>query len=179
MIHKVELITNKERVQLNPISFTSGYNCLIGENGSGKSTILKSIVESTKKRHDWVQGKDIKIECDETSIQYFDSEKSNPRTLSHFGNDIFFQVKSMYMSHGEALALVHLNTNFSNDTCLLLDEPESGLDIGNIINVREKLVNMECQVIVATHHPLLMVGNVIELTPHYHQYVKGCFNKFI
>ena len=147
------------------ISFGPGLNAVVGPNGSGKSSLLKAIYDcpDCKKKNN-----------DETRYHYFDSETMNP----HRAEDPFrgrvgsiIRVRAMFSSHGETMRDVLRYMSFKPGDCLLLDEPETGLDLKWIIKIRKGLEGVAqngCQIILASHHPVFFSDmNIIELKRDY------------
>lgn len=154
-LQSIEFCDNcQKRIKRSGLSFDPGYNVLIGPNGSGKSSILFAIVQC-KRCAKGLTGR--------PEYRFFDAEKQNPRTQSYLEN--LFQVQAMFRSHGQTMQAVW--ANFPQTNILILDEPETALDIDGIFVLRDKLLMWEGQVIIASHNPILWLGNCMELEEGY------------
>lgn len=157
------------------IQFRPGLNVVIGPNGSGKSSLLKAIYECDDCR---------KINSKETHYRYFDSETMNPhRSEEHFKGIVgsIIRVRAMFSSHGETMRDVLCYMDFKPGDCLLFDEPESGHDFNWVLRIRQgmnKILQMGCQVIAASHHPLFWdAEHLIELKRGYKKRVLDNYRK--
>lgn len=149
------------------IKFLPGLNFLVGDNGIGKSSIIREIGGTHLIK------KSITVHATgELTSQYFDTEKMNPRVAGSV--DSVFSVYSRFMSHGECLDVVlrhfEVPTKSKNGNRLLLvDEPESGLSPWKQKELLDLYVkhSKKIQIIIATHSMIFTranVGRLIELT---------------
>jgi Fe-S cluster assembly ATPase SufC len=152
------------------IRFVPGLNVLVGPNGSGKSTILRALHTCS----------DCRIENHaETATQYFNAELMNPhREDQPPGNirNMILKTRGGFSSHGEILKTAMFSLSLYPGETFLVDEPESGQDLAGVQRIRqgfEELCESGVQVVVATHHPLLMQDvNLIELQSGYAERVR-------
>lgn len=172
--------------------FTKKVTIVIGENGSGKSTFLELIATgcgfnvnggnanhvfgSDKRsplsgfiRFSWLpkvtRGFFMRAESFFTFSQYID-------TLAKDDRDVYkaYGGKSLTShSHGESFLALFLN-RFSENSIFIIDEPEAALSpIRQIafINIIKNLEKKNCQLIIATHSPLIMAypnAQLVELS---------------
>lgn len=147
------------------LEFASGYNCITGEIGSGKTVLLNAIqsckdcaVVSKQK------GKIYYFFTEYHDIRYFVFSKSLASHTPTLAPDTLKKVEAFSQcSHGEgnfklftsslkALALKKGDT-------LLVDEPEAGLDLFAAIDAADSLNDLckdGIQIIVTTHHPMFV-----------------------
>ena len=159
------------------LRFNSQVTFFVGENGTGKSTLLEAIAVSmgfnaeggsrdfsfsTKDTHSdlcdlittikTIRPKDgffLRAESFYNTASYLD----NNSTLLRYGGTSFHE-----QSHGEAfLSLVE--NRFEGSGLYLLDEPEAALSPQRLMTLMvdiNQLVNKNSQFIIATHSPILM-----------------------
>lgn len=131
------------------IEFKDNITLLVGDQGVGKSTILKTLQKF--KNHKDI----ITIETNgKVSTLSFDTEKDNPRMQGSLGNDPMFQVVSMFSSHGETILPLMEHITKEKDRLIMIDEPESGLSIRSqyqLVKFLKKAAKNGCQLLIATH----------------------------
>ena len=140
------------------LQFDDGLNVIVGENGSGKSSILQLMIEKHDKelaQTDYEQG---------ANFKFLDTEKCNPRIKSYISDlTLQYDVCSRFMSHGEAMLPLILAAKGFKDIVLIVDEPEAGISLKNqkkIIDAFKKIADKNaCQIIVTTHS-YVMIKNV-------------------
>ncbi len=138
--------------------FRPGVNLLVGDQGCGKSSLLKAIhiggctgkdFGSEKKLRDTVL-----LEASAIQMYKFDFEKDNPRTLSYFDKNIQFQIASMWASHGECTrTIIRALEEVAGSLCLM-DEPDMALSIRScnmLVRTFKALAERSSQVIAAVH----------------------------
>jgi len=172
MIHALEFIADHRCFKIgDTLTFRSGLNLLVGDQGSGKSTALRLIINSAKSgaldRHDRADAEKVcKLRVDPMRVMSFDFEKDNPRVSAHFSDrmDYGAQITSRWKSHGEFTNMVlHALLQIDKPTILLVDEPDMALSMRSItklIDIFKDVVSKGCQVLAAVHHPW-----IIESTP--------------
>jgi len=141
-----ELIKEYRKIQPFSFKFKPDLNVIVGENGSGKSSLLHLITNLQ-------QNKDVcKAEYTLGDYSFLDTEKQNPRTksLNDQQETFDFAVNARYVSHGEAMLFLLDYAKKLKDTVIIVDEPESGLSLFNQKKIFESFRN-GCQVIIATH----------------------------
>jgi predicted ATPase len=153
------------------LKFKPGINTLVGDQGSGKSTVLQLMrgLGGLKGLHD-LSAEDAKKtvrlhrkgEKGRVRCVGWDFEKDNPRMKSYFDDNIGFQLQSKWMSHGQANRAVLDGLPMPKGSEIfvgLMDEPDSGLSLRSIFllwNQFEKFVKNGSQLFVAVHHPTLI-----------------------
>lgn len=175
----IPLIRNFENLQ-----FSNNVTFIVGENGSGKSTIIEAIAtalgfnpeggtknfnfstnESHSNLHQYLklvrsfyQPKDGFF----LRAESFFNIASNIELLNTLGGKSLYDSyggKSLHdQSHGESFLSVILN-RFSEKGIFILDEPESALSPlrqMTLISRISQLVQQQSQFIIATHSPILM-----------------------
>jgi predicted ATPase len=145
------------------IKFRPGVNLLVGDQGTGKSSLLQAIAAAGNVT-DYGFSRDLKkkVSCEASPIDVFglDFEKHNKRTLGYLDYDILeFQISAKLSSHGEQnLALLKLLETAENKL-IFLDEPDMALSLRSIlklVNLFKAAVKRGCQIIAAVHHPFLI-----------------------
>lgn len=165
------LINNKS------ISFSSNVTFFVGENGTGKSTLLEAIAvaygfnaEGGTKNFNFSTNKTHSELCEYLTIsksryakdgfflraESFYNFATNVDELDLSGN---YGGKSLHnQSHGESfLSLVQ--NRFGGKGMYILDEPEAALSPSRLLSLIaeiDALVKQDSQFIIATHSPILM-----------------------
>ncbi|MBQ1432759.1 MAG: AAA family ATPase [Ruminococcus sp.] len=170
----------KHLVDMGGLSFDNSVTFLVGENGTGKSTLLEGIAvafgfnpeggsrnfsfatnETHSPLHEHLRviksfsrpkdGFFLRAESFYNAASYIDSLGS--RVLNSYGG-----VSLHEMSHGESFFALAMN-RFRGDGLYILDEPEAALSpqrqMGLLIRMNE-LVQKNSQFIIATHSPILL-----------------------
>lgn len=142
--------------------FKGGLNIIVGENGSGKSTMLKLMANKKEK---FFQVKLVNS-GQQVDTRFLDTETQNPRFAKEYATkNIFFEVMSHFSSHGESiLPLVQACRSFK-DSVIFVDEPEAGISIKNQFKVLQAFEESEkngCQLIVTTHS-YVIINNAEEV----------------
>ncbi|MFA5053778.1 MAG: AAA family ATPase [Parcubacteria group bacterium] len=141
------------------IEFLPGLNLLVGDQGSGKSSLLGLIRDAAVKSRD---KKVVSIEATETRVKFFDFEKDNPRVKSHMmdGDMGLFQMHGMFRSHGEVMRAILDSIPVSDEHAVyLMDEPDMGLSprsVRKLVQTLSGLVASQHQVLAAVHNPILI-----------------------
>ena len=170
----------KHLADMGGLSFDNSVTFLVGENGTGKSTLLEGIAVAfgfnpeggsrnfsfaTNETHSPLyehlrviksfsrprDGFSLRAESFYNAASYIDSLGS--RVLNSYGG-----VSLHEMSHGESFFALVMN-RFRGDGLYILDEPEAALSpqrqMGLLIRMN-KLVQKNSQFIIATHSPVLL-----------------------
>ncbi|MFD1425145.1 AAA family ATPase [Laceyella tengchongensis] len=178
------------------LSFSAPITFLVGENGSGKSTIIEALAEGygldahggragrkyVNDRDKTPLGEVIQIQYTPMGAKVSASRRKRKgyflRAETAFGFMSFVSGMRGYweeditkMSHGEGFLTV-LNTMFSEPGLYLLDEPEAALSFSSclrLVAIINRLAKLGGQVICATHSPLLTAipgAEILELGSH-------------
>jgi predicted ATPase len=176
MIHvlKYELKEPAHDGNVKPLSieFRDGVNVFVGENGCGKSTVLKYMSDRQAAKSDCVNDK-LTIAEDSAGVRlmYFDTEKHNPRMTgprSPASDDVIRHLMVKQQSHGETLFPILNHIGKMENTVVFIDEPESGISLANqkaLWHAMSSAAEKGCQVIIATHSYLFMqwAGDVFDM----------------
>jgi len=165
------------------LEFKKGITLFIGENGTGKSTLLKALairsgihiwqnefnLRVKKNPHEENLYKHISIQWENGQVpgSYFGSQ-----IFSHFAKNLeewavndpamlkYFGGKSLItQSHGQSL-MSYFRARYKIKGLYFLDEPETALSPSSLIDLLNLLIkinkNGHAQFIIATHSPFLM-----------------------
>lgn len=163
-------------IQNETLEFVAPITFFVGENGTGKSTLIESIAVGLKMpaeggSHNWTYSyedshselyKHISLGRDALWENSFFLRAESFYTMTHFmiqekiGT---WSDKTNYFSesHGESFLDIAMN-RFTENGLYILDEPESALSPQRQIEFMKRiddLVHQNCQFIIATHSPLL------------------------
>ena len=176
-IDKLTITTHKGRVLLKDFSFVLNDNdkiALIGEEGNGKSTILKIIAGIDVSNYVSYTGNiysDGKIGY---LSQQIENEDLNQDVLSYIDNDIDYNHlyslaisiginKSLFdnrilstLSGGEKVKIALLKVLYHHPDILLLDEPTNDLDIKTLLWLEEFINNSDLPIIFISHDETLL-----------------------
>lgn len=165
------------------IQFKEGVNVLVGDQGSGKSTLIELIrLKFEDKRNDsdssW-RAKSIEVtdKVDDivefvfdkdTKALGFDFERESPRDMSSLHFDMIdVQMYSSKASHGQGnMAMfgkfIQSVVENSKYNVVLMDEPDTAMSPRNVYNITaiiDKLyTKFKKQVFVSAHNPILIKG---------------------
>jgi predicted ATPase len=169
--------------QLESVTFPTPVTLFVGENGTGKSTLLKAICQrsgihvwqdSEKRRFvnnpsddslqrylalEWADGKVPGSFFGSDTFKYFTQvldewAVSDPGQLKYFGGSSL-----VTKSHGQSL-MSYFRSRYQIKGLYLLDEPETALSPKSQLELLDLLIRMSAaghaQFIVATHSPILL-----------------------
>ena len=174
------------------IEFNSNITIIVGENGTGKSTLMEAIAVavklnpeggssrhtfSTKDTHSELYRKLIVSKQNFPRDKFFLRAESTYNMASYFqnlaedpltGRFKYLWDKLHKMSHGEGF--LDILCKFRGNGLYLMDEPESALSPTKLMEAMcmiNQLLNKESQFIIATHSPMLMAfpnAQILQLT---------------
>jgi len=165
-IAKAELLNDYRCLKKGLTITFKGITLLVGDQGSGKSTILESLHRcgSGEKR---VINLTLTEKATKNGVQsfYFDTEKHNPRLKDpqyystpnggSTGIGYTSAIQSRFQSHGEVLKAFTVNAiKKAKDCIVLLDEPESALSLRSQFDLVKAIADASernVQFIISTH----------------------------
>ena len=155
------------------LMFHSNITFLVGENGTGKSTLLeamavacgfnpeggtKNFMFSTKDTHSELHEHLTIVRKSHAKWGYFLRAESFYNTLSYM-DELKVQQESFHdQSHGESFISI-IEDKFSSKGLYFLDEPEAALSVRHLFQLMTTIHDMAqrgSQFIIATHSPILM-----------------------
>lgn len=147
-----------DEIELRP-----GVNMLVGDQGSGKSTVINGIMSLANLRYTGLSNlADLMIvDTDmETKLFGFDFEKDNIRMVRSFDDaPIKAILAARFSSHGETVnAMFGKMVEESVPHTFLLDEPDMALSIRSILRLANtiKEAAKTHQIICSAHNPYLI-----------------------
>lgn len=164
MIKTATFTANHNNLKIGDVfEFRPGVNLIVGDQGSGKSSLLGAIAVETKAPN-CASGKSaVKLEISGPFRPlFFDFEKHNPRIQPAFGMvqgiSDKSQINAMFISHGEmAKGLFGPISNLPQIALALLDEPDGALSPRSCYALAEVLKNSKAmQTIASVHNPILI-----------------------
>lgn len=151
------------------IRFRPGVNLLVGNQGTGKSSLFEAIqlrgMKKPKSLHlppaDTVPVV-IDYQGDPIPVFAFDFERDNYRTKAFFEDDISFHVGAMHSSHGEmVLAMLQGLELIDKKMLVLFDEPDMALSIMScrrLVRCFNHVADLGGQVIATAHNPIVILS---------------------
>lgn len=147
------------------IEFRPGINLLVGDQGTGKSSILQ-VIRNGDAKHTNVSGHTLEV-SGRIETASFDFEKDNPRGRSYFDEkqDMMTQVSMIFASHGQVNNAILKGLEVKKDVAFLMDEPDTALSIRSCKKLADTLkiaVANGCQIIMAVHN-IVVIESVPEI----------------
>lgn len=167
MLTKITVQKNKDRMKRDCTFPLTRITLLCGPNGSGKSTCLDAARDLVNKHpldnmgREWTrETAPAIIEGEAKGIMTFSFERDNPRMLqgsNHDAREVVMMMLSRERSHGQS-NFDKLQGAFENPSIdvMILDEPESALDLDGILWLRAQLLATDKQVVIATHNMAIL-----------------------
>jgi len=156
-----------DKLLIKNINIKINYNdkiCIMGSNGCGKSTLIKSILENNNQNIKIGSNvtigyipQEIEFNDNKTILEYareyFNGEESHLRSaLSKFyfyGENVFKSVQKL--SGGEKVRLKLFELIQSNNNCIILDEPTNHIDINTKEVLESALKEYKGTIIFISH----------------------------
>lgn len=139
------------------IDFLPSINLIVGNNGTGKSTMLHLL--NNRKILDDQKDTELILHNpkEHVNTQFFDSEKDNPR-IKNTGNESMYDLVARFASHGETTMPIIKYVAKMKQCLIMLDEPEAGISLHNqlkLVTIFTKAQKSN-QLIIATHsYPII------------------------
>lgn len=149
------------------ITFRAGVNLLVGDQGTGKSSLFQAI-----QAHGFTKTKNRKLpRKDDVPIELvsegkpldalaFDFEHDNFRTKSTLDVCVSFHVASKFSSHGEMVkAMMAQWEDVKEPVFVLLDEPDMALSIRSCYRLAQSFKHVAeqgGQVVATAHNPVVI-----------------------
>lgn len=149
------------------IPFKPGVNVIVGDQGSGKSTVFQCVREY--KKFENTVGI---LTIVPAKMMSFDLEMDLPRGKSSFSDRMPMgaQVAMMWASHGESVKAVlnGIDNPTFTDTFFLFDEPDIGLSPRSAYQLVKQIlacVKNGNQIVVSIHNPIVIqeIGDVFSM----------------
>lgn len=151
------------------IHFRPGVNLIVGDQGSGKSSLFQAIqLRGMKKPASWnlprVNDVPVIIEFQGDPIPafVFDFEHDSYRTRPFFEDNMLFHVNTMHSSHGEmTLTMLKTLEDIDKPMFVLVDEPDMSLSIRSclrLVRIFKHVAKLGGQIVATAHNPLLIGG---------------------
>ena len=151
------------------IKFRSGVNLIVGDQGSGKSSLFQAIqLRGMEETASWklppISEVPAIIDFRGDPIQsfIFDFEYDNYRTKPFFDGDAMFHVNAMHRSHGEmVVAMFKTLEEINKPMFVLVDEPDMALSIRSclrLVRIFKHVADLGGQVVATAHNPVLIGG---------------------
>lgn len=150
--------------------FRPGVNLIVGEQGTGKSSVLGLIKDLASERESKRTKELIAVVTDSCRLVSFDFEKDSPRTKSYFEegfSQMQFQIVSLTKSHGQTVnellrqLVGSLSKKRGEKVLVLLDEPDMALSPRSAHQLARQLAEIAKQghqVIAAVHNPIVIAA---------------------
>jgi predicted ATPase len=157
--------------------FRPGVNLLVGDQGCGKSSLLKAIQNAGVKEdrdEDLFQKTEIKV--DACRFFKFDFEHDNPRILSHIGPCPLFQISALFTSHGECNTLLIDNLKDASNSLVMMDEPDMALSIRSckrLVKRFRMLADNDSQILAAVHNMAVILRFDEVYSLEHHKWMKS------
>lgn len=133
------------------LPFQPGINLLVGDQGSGKSTVFQ-LIRNLGKNEEIVTAK-----VDRIQMFSFDFEHDNPRIATVFNEKVNYGVQAamLFSSHGQTVNALLKFIQEKKDCLVLLDEPDLSLSIRSCIKLMDvfrEAASHGCQIIATVHN---------------------------
>jgi predicted ATPase len=169
MIHSIEFTDDWRCFKAGDrFEFRPGVNLMVGDQGCGKSSLFKAMKAAGIKDKFDGEGalrEKVVMDCDQSTMYSYDFEKDNVRTKSYFGDNMMFQVGSMFASHGECNLVLINALETAADCLVLMDEPDTALSIRscNVLVQRFREVAARSSQVIAAVHSLAVIQQFDEV----------------
>lgn len=160
MIHAMDFMIDWRCFKVcDRIEFRPGVNLLVGDQGCGKTSLLKAIHTAGTSKKGFDADNELRdgilLEATPCKLYKFDFEKDNPRTMPYFGDNIQFQVSSMWSSHGECTRAILSGVEEASEVLFLMDEPDMALSIrscNRLVQTFKGAAERGCQILASVHN---------------------------